>query len=288
MGNEEDIIAKQVENFQDYDFLDFGCSQGASLRFGVNTLRGTRGIGFDIDPQKIEEANELLKNEEEFQGEHIVICQDVLKIKYTPLTAHKFRFTTCIHFLEHLPGIREAKQVMFNAIKLSSKFVYITEPNFDSDVNLFKQGFKTHYSDWTSHTNHMTSNIFFNILFDFYKIGYIEDFIIFYITPIKDSSDPIIHPLNSPKNEQLFDKDAHPAKDDKVEFKNIYKDIGIIITIKGYKKIKNVYQMIPGEKSIIYSSRKGIYEDTSENFIEEEEKKPGLLEKLNNYLNSEL
>ena len=46
--------------------------------------------------------------------------------------------------------------------------------------------------------------------------------------------------------------------------------------------------MIPGEKSIIYSSRKGIYEDTSENFIEEEEKKPGLLEKLNNYLNSEL
>lgn len=61
MGSEEDIIAKQVENFQDYDFLDFGCSQGASLRFGVNTLRGTRGIGFDIDPQKVEEANELLK-----------------------------------------------------------------------------------------------------------------------------------------------------------------------------------------------------------------------------------
>lgn len=288
MTEKEDTIATHVPDFKEYDFLDFGCSKGASLRFGAKKFKGKRGIGFDIDPRKVEIANQLLQNQRKYYGKHKAVIRDVTKLNVTNETAHKFRFTTCIHFLEQLQGINDTKQALFAAVKLSSKFVYIAQPNFDADVNLFKKGFKTHYSDWTSHTNHITSNVFFNILFGYYKIGYIEDFMIFYSKPIKDSSDPVIHPLNSPKNQQEFDENAHPAKVENVKFKNIYKEINVIITIKGYKKIDNIYDMIRGEKQIIYDSRNGIYEGTAENFAKKTVKDKGIFGKMNEFLNSEL
>ncbi len=36
-----------------YDFVDFGCSSGDSIAFGKNHLGGHRGLGRDINPNKV-------------------------------------------------------------------------------------------------------------------------------------------------------------------------------------------------------------------------------------------
>ena len=111
---------------------------------------------------------------------------------------------------------------------------------------------------------------------------------IFYTTPIKDSTDSIIHPLNSPKNQPDFNDDRHPTKNEKVKFKNIYRNLNIIITIHGCKDIDEIYDSINGEKSVIYDSRQGIFNNLSEVFIENNSNQDkGLIEKVNDFLNSE-
>ncbi|MDO5852245.1 MAG: methyltransferase domain-containing protein [Methanobacteriaceae archaeon] len=86
-------------NINNYDFIDFGCSNGNSLNYGVNKFNGNKGIGIDIDPEKIKNLKKEIKD----QG-HIGLCMDILELKdYTELRK-QFKFTTCIHFLEHLGG----------------------------------------------------------------------------------------------------------------------------------------------------------------------------------------
>ena len=43
----------KIENF---DFCDFGCSKGSSIKFGVDVLGGRRGLGIDIDKRKVESS----------------------------------------------------------------------------------------------------------------------------------------------------------------------------------------------------------------------------------------
>ena len=41
---------------QCYDFLDFGCSKGASLEWASKVLGGSKGLGIDIDSRKVEQT----------------------------------------------------------------------------------------------------------------------------------------------------------------------------------------------------------------------------------------
>ena len=34
-----------------YDFVDFGCSSGGSIKFAMERLGGVNGIGVDLDPE---------------------------------------------------------------------------------------------------------------------------------------------------------------------------------------------------------------------------------------------
>ena len=43
----------------DYDFLDFGASKGGSIGFAIEHLGGTRGLGIDLDPNKVAVMREL-------------------------------------------------------------------------------------------------------------------------------------------------------------------------------------------------------------------------------------
>lgn len=286
MNNNTDTLNHKSDSIEDYDFLDLSFNQLGSLEFGLK-FGGKRGITFETNPKKFQEINKKIKSNKSLQ-KHKIINENPLKIKINEKNSKHFDFTICLEFMECLNGKTETIQIIENAIKLSKNFVYISQPNFDSDVVLFKNGFKTYFSDWSRHTNNLTSNIYFNLLFDFYKKGFIEDYIIFYTTPIKDSSDPIIHPLNSPKNQPEFNEDIHPAKNEKVKFKNVYRNLNVIITKHGYKKIDDVFEKILGDKVVIYDSRLGIYDDSMEKFKDKNSSDDkGFLGKVNEFLSSD-
>lgn len=284
MNNNKHALNNNSDSMDDYDFLDLSFNQTGSLEFG-RKFGGKRGITFETNPKKFIELDKKIKSNKSLQ-KHKIINENPLKIKINEKNKEHFDFTICLEFMECLNGKAETTIILENALKLSKNFVYISQPNFDSDMILFKNGFKTFFSDWSRHTNPITSNIYFNLIFDFYKKGFIEDYLIFYTTPIENSSDPIIHPLNSPKNQPEFNEDSHPAKNERVKFKNVFRNLNVIITKQGYKKIDDIYEKLSGEKLVIYDSRLGIYDDSTEEFDEKSRGNgKGIFGKVNKFLN---
>ncbi|MBE6486385.1 MAG: hypothetical protein E7Z85_06055 [Methanosphaera stadtmanae] len=275
------------DNITNYDFLDLSYDSLSGLSYGKK-LGGNRGITFETNPEKYQQLIEKSKTDKEL-AKHKIINQNPLNIKINKLNQEKFDFTVCLDTTSGLNGIDETKVLLEKTLRLSKKFVYISQINFDSDVILFKKGFKTNFSDWSRKNCHLTSNIFFNILFDFYKRGFIEDYIIYYTVPIKNSKDPIIHPLNSPKNQPAFNEESHPSKNENIKFKNIYRNINILITKNGFKKIDDILESTKKDNHILYDSRTGIYDDSTEKFKDKSNaKKNSIFGKVNKYLNSDV
>lgn len=275
------------DNITDYDFLDLSYDTLSGLSYGKK-LGGNRGISFEITPEKFQQLIEKSKTDKKL-AKHKIINQNPLNIKVNNINKEQFDFTVCLDTTSVLNGIDETRILLEKALRLSKKFVYISQTNFDSDVVLFKKGFKTNYSDWSRMNCHLTSNVFFNILFDFYKRGFIEDYIIYYTVPIKNSKDPIIHPLNSPKNQPAFNEENHPSKNENIKFKNIYRNLNILITKNGFKKIDDVLESTRKDNHILYDSRTGIYDDSTEKFKDKTyNKNRGIFGKVNKYLNSDI
>lgn len=287
MVQDKKTVTEKTKRITKYNYIDFSFDSVTGLTYGKK-LGGKQGISFESDPRKYENVIEKIKTNEKLSNDKIM-NENPLDIKINPYNKHKFDFVTCLGGTSVLDGIAQTRTLIFKSLMLSSKFVYINQTNYDSDVFLFKKGFKTNISDWSRNTNHLTSNVYFNLLFDLYKMGYIEDFIIYYTIPIKDSKDSIIHPLNSPKNQPTFSDDAHPAKNENIRFKNIYKYLNVLITNTGYKKIDDVLGKINNDKHILYDSRTGIYDDSTEEFIDRSNRRgKNIFGKVNQYLNSDV
>lgn len=251
----KDDISLDSINVEEYDFLDFGCSHGNGLLFGVDKFEAKNGIGVDIDPVKVRQARTRIKKGE-ISKQHTVICEDITKLSQYKNLNKKVRFTTCIHFLEHVPGYGTTEKIIESAINASNEFVYINQPFADKDVELFNMGLKTYYSDWTDHINLLTSYDFYKICRNFFYKKMIKDFIIFGNVKIESSNNPLIHPLDSPINQHEYDKEIHPPKDENIKFNNLYKNIGIFLIIDDTIPIETYFNRIYGEKDIIYDSRK--------------------------------
>ena len=108
----------KIENF---DFCDFGCSKGSSIKFGVDVLGGRRGLGIDIDKRKVESS---------IKAGYEAIIGDFCNLD---LPEKCVDFSLLSHVLEHLPTLNHAKAAIRNAIKISDKFVFIQGPYFDAN-----------------------------------------------------------------------------------------------------------------------------------------------------------
>lgn len=121
------MLTKEIEKLKEklvsgqFDFLDFGCGNGGSLRFGKDVLNGKRGLGLDIDKNKVMSA---------IKAGYDVLHFDVTKLIQVP---NCVRFVIMHHFLEHLSGYRDASKCIKAACVAAREFVYIRQPWFDSD-----------------------------------------------------------------------------------------------------------------------------------------------------------
>lgn len=203
-----------------YDFFDFGCSDGANIKFIQKIDSGLRGLGIDIDSKKIEaaKANNLQ-----------ALNYDILKIPSEKIVD----FVTMSHFLEHLPSTKVAGQMIEKACEVGREFVLIRQPWFDSDGFLPSHKLKLYWSDWTGHPNRMTTLDFYLILRLLIIKRKITSFQIFGRTPIKSSADACIIPIETATNQHHYNFEVHGNKIMNLVFDStIYREIIVLINIK--------------------------------------------------------
>lgn len=169
-----------------YEFLDFGCSAGGSLRRFGKLFECTKpGLGLDISEEKVKATREA--------GFDAELCDLT-----TYRTDDQVRFVVMNHLLEHIPDMLAVQDIIATGCRLARDFVYIGQPYFDADPYLFSHGLKLYWSHWSGHTNHMTLLEFRNVLEKLRQQGLIERYLLVSRTPITDSTDPAIHCIDSP------------------------------------------------------------------------------------------
>ncbi len=196
------------------DFVDFGCSNGNSMRFAETRLNGKRGgIGIDSSEEKVRNAQQKgLK----------AICADAAFMEFHDGSVS---LSTLIHFLEHLSDARIAAEVLKSATRISRDFIYVRQPWFGSEDYLAALGLKQFWSDWTVHQNHMS-------ILDYYKCAREEpkDWIwrIFGHEKIDSSIHDSILPLEAPKNQHQHNRSRHGSKDIIVFEAPVYVELVVI------------------------------------------------------------
>jgi len=178
-----------------YDFVDFGCSKGGSLRFAKRRFRAKAGLGVDIDPAKIAQA---------LESGFDVVQGDLHALR----GKNSVRFVSMMQFLEHLPELAEVERVVAKAANLASDFLYIHHPSFDDEHLLLAQGLRLYFQHWSGHTAHVRSTHFFEI---FERLGLLQ-YHVRALKPVFDSSHPAILPSSAPIDQHEYDPNLHGPK----------------------------------------------------------------------------
>ena len=98
-----------------YDFLDFGCSKGASLEWACKVLGGFKGLGIDIDSRKVE-----LTVSKGFDA-----CEfDILQIT----NIKQVDFVVLSHILENIPDQSIAMRIAPKALQIPKKLALTGSP----------------------------------------------------------------------------------------------------------------------------------------------------------------
>ena len=216
-----------------FDFLDFGASNGGSIDFARQHLGGDRGLGIDIHRAKVSKMRE--RGYDCVQG-------DITRLA---LSDKSVRFVIISHLLEHLPNRYIVKKAIENAARVATDFLYIQGPFFDADGYLRELGMKYFYSDWAGHTCHLKTTELRQILRD---LGLSEG-LYFGVSPTDSSADPFIHPFVSPQNQQKYDSAKHPAKEI-VDFKRcVYKEMVAILPLRDEIDIEPVVNAVMKTKA---------------------------------------
>lgn len=119
-------------------FIDFGCSNGNSIRVSEQMFGGP-GIGIDINDKKLSAARAA-----GFDARKVDLFAD-------PLPENCVRFVSMIHVLEHLNSEQQVKAFLAQGVRAAREFVMIRFPYFDADGVLAKHGRKFYHSDWHGH-----------------------------------------------------------------------------------------------------------------------------------------
>lgn len=228
---EELIKSKEI------DFIDFGCSKGGSIDFAQRRFGGLRGLGIDIDEDKVKQTRAAGYN---------AIKYDIKSIPDNKLV----RFTIMSHMLEHVPLLSDVKDFIRKACNISNEFVYIQQPFFDSDSYLFERGLKLFWSDWSGHPNRMTSLELWVLLRDLKNEGLPIEFSIYAYKSIEDSHNSAIHPLSSQINQHAYEINKYQEKPEVIFSNNVFHDLVCLITMPGINH-SEIVKKIRFDKTLI-------------------------------------
>ncbi|RJP61931.1 MAG: class I SAM-dependent methyltransferase [Ignavibacteriales bacterium] len=211
----EYIEISELLSTEKFDFIDAGCGTGGSISYCKNLFGLKYGIGFDLNEEKINKAK---------SAGYSTYYANILEINFPP---NCVSYASMMDFLEHLPNMQYAEQILFMLGFASKDFLFIRHPNFDDMDYLRNFGLKLTWTDWSGHTNMMKISDFI-ILFN--KFGWLN-YRIFPRTLITDSNHTAIIPLDAPRNLNSFDQIENGQKDF-IEFdKPLYTQYDILIKL---------------------------------------------------------
>jgi len=177
-----------------YDFIKLG-----HLRPEQRTLLQTvfgAGAGLVIEPRPPDagHAREL----------------DHLAIDYAAaeLPARRVRFVALLNALPRLEGPHRAFVVLRSAAGWARDFLHIRQSNFDDVAYLAGFGLKMFYSDWGRNRFHISTAQLEALL----RRLDLTDYRLLLGGLTLESSDPYLHPLESPPDQTQYDPGRHPFK----------------------------------------------------------------------------
>ena len=213
-------LAPSAARITGYDFLDLGCSHGRSITFGKDRLGGRKGLGIDVDPAKVQAAQ---------QDGFDVLLADASTLD--PGQFEGVRFAIMSHFLEHLPTFALAKQIIGSTSRVVEDYIFIRQPYFEADEYLFRLGLKLTWSDWEGHTNKMSGLDFYRICQGLLQNGTISRFCIYRRYPIDSSAHETILPLSAGHDRHAYEP-ARDAPKPTIDFDpgTVFHEIACVIT----------------------------------------------------------
>jgi hypothetical protein len=215
--------AKDID-FAKFDFLDFGASKAASLEYGKKHFSGKRGLGVDLNPERVKAMNKLGYDS---------MVGDLTDLK---IPKDCVRFVKMAHILEHMPSLTGVEKAIAAAKKAATDFLVITGPFFDEDDYLKSKGLKPYWSGYKEHTCHLKVLQLIHIL----NQQKLDNYEIYVRYPMFDSSAEQIHPLNSPAGVHQYDPKAHPPKQ-KIKFDRIiWTDFVCYVRLRPQKDWKEI------------------------------------------------
>lgn len=182
--------------WEEFDFIDLGCSKGGSLLYCRRRFHAGRGIGLDLDEAKVSEAT---------AAGHDAVIADATKLGLESVVS----FVSMMDFLEHLPDLRAVEETIDNAARAASDFLFISHPSFEGRDMLERLGLQQYWWDWSGHLCHIEVADYCQI---FDRLG-LRQYAIRYIEPIHESSHPSILPVEAPRDQHAYDPAVHPPKE---------------------------------------------------------------------------
>jgi hypothetical protein len=203
------------------EFIDVGCGDGRSTYAIRKKLKiEGRSLGIDRSGARLPDAPEPDVSFAE---------ADFLSLP----NRKQCRFVTLINVLPGAAGYAAAFDLLRKASIVSRDFVYVSQPNFDSNSYLVRLGMKTHYSGAAASRFQGTAADYFRMARALLEEGLIQDFSIIESGRIRDSSDEIIHPLETPADSGPYDPAIHRYKSEDITFAEpIYRRLQIVLARK--------------------------------------------------------
>lgn len=209
-------ITKKDLSTRKIDFMDFGASKAQSLEYGVNHFFGKKGLGLDIDSDRVRATKKT---------GYECVTADLTKVI---LPAKSVKFVKMAHILEHMPDLKAVERVIKLGAETATDFLVITGPYFDADEYLASKGFKLHWSDYPDHPCHLKVSQLIGIID---RLA-LDSYEIYLRYPINDSSNEHVHPLDSPPWSHSYDPNKHPKKKYEVFKESVWVDFVCYIKLR--------------------------------------------------------
>jgi len=204
------------------DYLDIGCGDGRSTISIARKLEITgKSLGIDKMQARLPTDTDL--------PDISFVALDASQLPNRKLV----KCATLFNVLPGLAGTSAALDVLRKACIVSRDFVYVSQVNFDPGPYLLRKGFKTFYSDQASSRFQATSPEYLRMARQLMDEGLCADFALMESERIPDSSDSVIHPLQSPPDAGPYDPGLHRFKAEGVPFREpLYKQLHILFCRK--------------------------------------------------------
>lgn len=125
-------------NWSNYDFIDLGCSKGGSLKHCMSRFKVKRGIGVDINKNKVALTLEA--------GYEAVVA-DARNLE----GEGQVSFVSMMNFLEHLPNLQMVEDVILSASRVAKDFLFIRNPSFEGMEWSEMIGYQQYWWHWPFH-----------------------------------------------------------------------------------------------------------------------------------------